>query len=89
MHLLKLGGIIVISLQYDQTEDNDKTRKMFDVYANELKRLATDVGLFIYQTRNTKRSRQTWQKLRVMANRCITNARRWYRTILIASQYTF
>lgn len=46
MHLLKLGGIIVISLQYDQTEDNDKTRKMFDVYANELKRLATDVGLF-------------------------------------------
>ncbi|WP_420839737.1 class I SAM-dependent methyltransferase [Colwellia maritima] len=45
-NLLKPGGIIVISLRHGQTEDDYKTRKMFDVCADELKRLATDVGLF-------------------------------------------
>ncbi|TYK66665.1 class I SAM-dependent methyltransferase [Colwellia echini] len=45
-NLLKPGGKIVISLRHGQTEDDYKTRKMFDVCADELKQLATDVGLF-------------------------------------------
>jgi hypothetical protein len=45
-NLLKPGGKLVISLRHGQTEDDYKTRKMFDVCADELKQLATDVGLF-------------------------------------------
>ena len=46
-NLLKPGGKLVISLRHGQTEDDYKNRKMFDVCADELKQLATDVGLFI------------------------------------------
>ena len=45
-NLLKPGGKLVISLRHGQTEDDYQTRKMFDVCADELKQLATDVGLF-------------------------------------------
>lgn len=45
-NLLKPGGKLVISLRHGQTEDDYKTRKMFDVCADELKTLASEVGLF-------------------------------------------
>jgi SAM-dependent methyltransferase len=45
-NLLKPGGKLVISLRHGQTEDDFKQRKMYIVCADELKRLATDVGLF-------------------------------------------
>ncbi len=45
-NLLKPGGKLVISLRHGQTEDDFKQRKMHVVCADELKRLATDVGLF-------------------------------------------
>lgn len=45
-NLLKPGGKLVISLRHGQTEDDYKQRKMFDVCADELKQLATEVGLF-------------------------------------------
>ena len=45
-NLLKPGGKLVISLRHGQTENDYKNRKMFDVSADELKRLATGVGLF-------------------------------------------
>lgn len=45
-NLLKPGGIIVISLRHGQTEEECTQRKMHTVCADELKRLATDVGLF-------------------------------------------
>tara|TARA_R110002012_G_C11673158_1_gene613278 strand:- start:9586 stop:11496 length:1911 start_codon:yes stop_codon:yes gene_type:complete len=45
-NLLKPGGKLVISLRHGQTEDDFKQRKMHNVCADELKRLAADVGLF-------------------------------------------
>lgn len=45
-NLLKPGGKLVITLRHGQTEDELKQRKMHTVCADELKRLATDVGLF-------------------------------------------
>ncbi|MCJ8295661.1 MAG: methyltransferase domain-containing protein [Colwellia sp.] len=49
-NLLKPGGKLVISLRYsscnEQAEQERKERKMHAVCADELKRLATDVGLF-------------------------------------------
>lgn len=45
-NLLKPGGKLVISLRHGQTDEEKKQRKMYDVCADELKRLATDVGLF-------------------------------------------
>lgn len=45
-NLLKPGGKLVISLRHGQTKDDYKIRKMFDVCADELKQLATGVGLF-------------------------------------------
>jgi len=45
-NLLKPGGKLVISLRHGQTEKECKQRKMHHVCADELKRLATDVGLF-------------------------------------------
>ncbi len=45
-NLLKPGGKLVISLRHGQTEDDIKQRKMHIVCADELKQLATDVGLF-------------------------------------------
>ncbi|MBA6390620.1 methyltransferase domain-containing protein [Colwellia sp. BRX10-3] len=44
-NLLKPGGKLVISLRHGQTEDDFKQRKMHIVCADELKRLAADVGL--------------------------------------------
>ncbi len=44
-NLLKPGGKLVISLRHGQTDEERKERKMHTVCADELKRLATDVGL--------------------------------------------
>ena len=44
-NLLKPGGILVISLRHGQTNEECKQRKMHVVCADELKSLATDVGL--------------------------------------------
>ncbi|WP_114325462.1 class I SAM-dependent methyltransferase [Candidatus Colwellia aromaticivorans] len=45
-NLLKPGGKLVITLRHGQTDEERKERKMHTVCADELKRLATDVGLF-------------------------------------------
>ncbi|MEI6894447.1 MAG: class I SAM-dependent methyltransferase [Colwellia sp.] len=45
-NLLKPGGKLVISLRHGHTDTERTTRKMHTVCADELKRLATDVGLF-------------------------------------------
>lgn len=45
-NLLKPGGKLVISLRHGQTDEECKQRKMHHVCADELKQLATDVGLF-------------------------------------------
>lgn len=45
-NLLKPGGKLVISLRHGQTDEEKKQRKMHTVCADELKRLAADVGLF-------------------------------------------
>lgn len=45
-NLLKPDGKLVISLRHGQTKEECKQRKMHHVCADELKRLATDVGLF-------------------------------------------
>jgi len=46
-NLLKPGGKLVISLRHGQTDEERKERKMYNVCADELKQLATNVGLFI------------------------------------------
>ncbi|MDO6427172.1 methyltransferase domain-containing protein [Thalassotalea sp. 1_MG-2023] len=45
-NLLKPGGKLIISLRHGQTDDECKQRKMHHVCADELKKLATEVGLF-------------------------------------------
>jgi len=45
-NLLKPGGKLVISLRHGQTDEECKQRKMHHVCADELKQLATTVGLF-------------------------------------------
>ncbi|MAI38401.1 methyltransferase domain-containing protein [Alteromonas sp.] len=45
-NLLKPGGKLVISLRHGQTDEECKQRKMHPVCADELKQLATSVGLF-------------------------------------------
>jgi len=45
-NLLKPGGKLVISLRHGQTDEECKQRKMHHVCADELNKLATDVGLF-------------------------------------------
>jgi len=45
-NLLKPGGKLIISLRYGQTGQECKQRKMHHVCADELKQLATGVGLF-------------------------------------------
>lgn len=45
-NLLKPGGKLVISLRHGQTGEECKQRKMHHVCADELKQLATGVGLF-------------------------------------------
>ena len=45
-NLLKPGGKLVISLRHGLTDEEKKQRKMHSVCADELKRLAADVGLF-------------------------------------------
>jgi len=44
--ILKSGGKIVVSLRYGQTEEEFTKRDMHVVCADELKRLASEVGLF-------------------------------------------
>jgi SAM-dependent methyltransferase len=65
-NLLKPGGKLVISLRHGQTEQECKQRKMHHVCADELKRLATDVGLFTkLETKREEdklgRNHVTWQ----------------------------
>ncbi len=65
-NLLKPGGKLVISLRHGQTEQEHKERKMHTVCADELKRLATDVGLFTkLETKNESdklgREHVSWQ----------------------------
>jgi len=65
-NLLKPGGKLVISLRHGQTADDYKTRKMFDVCADELKQLAADVGLFtkletVKETDKLGRNHVSWQ----------------------------
>jgi SAM-dependent methyltransferase len=67
-NLLKPGGKLVISLRHVQTEDDYKQRKMFDVSADELKKLATDVGLFtkletVKENDKLGRNHVSWQTL--------------------------
>lgn len=67
-NLLKPGGKLVISLRHGQTEDDYKQRKMFDVCADELKQLATDVGLFtkletVKENDKLGRNHVSWQTL--------------------------
>jgi SAM-dependent methyltransferase len=45
-NLLKPGGKLVISLRHGHTDEERTKRKMHTVCADELKQLATDVGLF-------------------------------------------
>ena len=45
-NLLKSGGKLVISLRHGQTIEDRNERKMHTVCADELKQLASDVGLF-------------------------------------------
>ena len=45
-NILKPGGKLVISLRHGQTDEECKQRKMHNVCVDELKQLATDVGLF-------------------------------------------
>lgn len=45
-NLLKPGGKLVITLRHGQTEEECKQRKMHHVCADELKKIATEVGLF-------------------------------------------
>ncbi|MGK2232595.1 class I SAM-dependent methyltransferase [Colwellia polaris] len=45
-NLLKPGGKLVISLRHGQTDEEKKQRKMHNVCADELIRLAADAGLF-------------------------------------------
>lgn len=45
-NLLKPGGKLVISLRHGQTDEESKQRKMHHVCADELKKLATSIGLF-------------------------------------------
>ncbi len=67
-NLLKPGGKLVISLRHGQTEDDFKQRKMHIVCADELKQLATDVGLFTKlatekETDKLGRNHVSWQTL--------------------------
>lgn len=65
-NLLKPGGKLVISLRHGQTEDDFKQRKMHIVCADELKQLASDVGLFTKletekETDKLGRNHVSWQ----------------------------
>ncbi|ASP47205.1 class I SAM-dependent methyltransferase [Cognaticolwellia beringensis] len=67
-NLLKPGGKLVISLRHGQTEEDFKQRKMHIVCTDELKQLATDVGLFTKletqkEADKLGRSHVSWQTL--------------------------
>ncbi|MCH1928751.1 methyltransferase domain-containing protein [Shewanella sp. A25] len=67
-NLLKPGGKLVISLRHGQTDDDIAKRKMYVVCADELKKLASEVGLFcILETQNEidklGRNHVSWQTL--------------------------
>ncbi len=46
-NLLKPGGQLVISLRHGHSDEERKNRNMFDVSAGELKKLASEHGLFV------------------------------------------
>ena len=65
-NLLKPGGKLVISLRHGQTDEELKQRRMHIVCVDELKRLATDVGLFskletLKEQDKLGRNHVTWQ----------------------------
>jgi SAM-dependent methyltransferase len=67
-NLLKPGGKLVISLRHGQTETDFSERKMHTVCADELKSLATNVGLFTQletqkQQDQLGRNHVSWQTL--------------------------
>ncbi len=67
-NLLKPGGKLVISLRHGQTETDFSERNMHTVCADELKSLATDVGLFTQletqkQQDKLGRNHVSWQTL--------------------------
>ena len=67
-NLLKPGGKLVISLRHGQTADECKRRAMHAVCLDELKRLATEVGLFTQletqiETDKLGRSHISWQTI--------------------------
>ena len=67
-NLLKPGGKLVISLRHGQNEAEFTQRKMHLVCADELKQLATDVGLFTKletpkEADTLGRNYVTWQTL--------------------------
>ncbi|MBA6326727.1 methyltransferase domain-containing protein [Colwellia sp. MB02u-6] len=67
-NLLKPGGKLVISLRHGQTIEDCNERKMHTVCANELKQLASDVGLFIQletpkESDKLGRDHVSWQTL--------------------------
>ncbi len=65
-NLLKPGGQMVISLRHGHTNEERTTRSMFDVSADELKSLASEIGLFVKletkkDTDKLGRGHVTWQ----------------------------
>uniref|UniRef100_A4Y9K8 Methyltransferase type 11 n=1 Tax=Shewanella putrefaciens (strain CN-32 / ATCC BAA-453) TaxID=319224 RepID=A4Y9K8_SHEPC len=65
-NILKPGGKIVISLRHGQTEEDFTKRRMYVVCADELKKLASNVGLFCKletpkETDKLGRNHVSWQ----------------------------
>lgn len=72
-NMLKPGGKIVISLRHGQTEEDFTQRKMHVVCADELKKLASGVGLFCKletpkESDKIGRNHVTWQTLVLQPN---------------------
>lgn len=72
-NILKPGGKIVISLRHGQTEEDFTQRKMYVVCADELKKLASDAGLFCKletpkESDKIGRNHVTWQTLVLQPN---------------------
>jgi SAM-dependent methyltransferase len=78
-NLLKPGGKLVVSLRHGQTIEDRNERKMHTVCADELKQLASDVGLFTKletQKESDKLGRDhvSWQTLVLQMPDCGTGA---------------
>jgi SAM-dependent methyltransferase len=78
-NLLKPGGKLVVSLRHGQTIEDRNERKMHTVCANELKQLASDVGLFTQletpkESDKLGRDHVSWQTLVLQMPDCGTGA---------------